>query len=218
MEIKWHDFKSLVTVVYHTFENERAAVEAAAKAAAKPPSNDLGGLQKLKAAHEKALQMDAKCSEAVQSSWAVREEDINERLKTAHDKLASAPDAPAKESAQILVDRLKEEQSNFYMARSQEKTELTQGRQDLKRKYEADFAKQREHNKVKNGTARKQMMEALESATPMDVEPGAGAASSSAATVAISASAKAHDPIYQLAKAVVEAAVSAALAELDGAN
>ena len=208
-KVKWQDFRSLVTRVSHIFEQEVKEAEEAEKKAAKPPSNNLGGLQVLKEAFDKAQWEHEEKVKAVVEKWATRESEIDKRLADAHDVHTRALPKD-KESEQLVVDTITTEQRNFFIARATEKAELEGTKVDRKRKYDSDCVRQRLHNEDKSG--RKKMKEALDAAEPMDVEPAVKPASSSTATVGIGAAAAAHDPIRKLAKATAAAAIATGIA------
>ena len=214
MKVTWHDFRSLVTKVHHIFQDERKAAAAAATAAAKPASDDQGGLHKLKLAYELEESQRKKKTEETHARWDKRRDDIDGRLKAAHDVLARALPAD-KEAAQLTVDTVQEEQLNFFAARAKEGAQLAEARADRKRKYESDCARQHVANVKKQGAARKKMKEALapEEDEPMEVDVTTESDPSSSATnLTIGAAASARDPTVALAKATAAAAIAKALA------
>jgi len=190
MKVTWHDFKSLVSHVRKAFVAEEKKAASAAKAAAKPPSDDRGGVTKLAADFKMHQNERKRKAEEMQREWDARDEEIDAKLKVAHDALARAlPDC--KEAAQLTVDVLEDERRIFYTARSNKKLQLEEEKRDAKRKHDAQMEAQKSHNKHVKGEGRKQFKVAL---------------------AARFAAAKERDPDVELAKAWVAAVFDKLLA------
>jgi hypothetical protein len=171
---------------------QEAEARKAEERASKPTSDDKGGVLKVKAQFEEAERARKEKSKEKQEAWAAREAAIGERLKAACDKRERALPGMAKEAAILEVDVIKEEQRNFFDARAKEKLELEETRADAKRKFEADMAAQRSYNKMVKGESRKKFKEAINAATPMEVDVNGAGPSSLGATIALAA--RAHAP------------------------
>ena len=212
MEVQWHDFSSVTSAANHTLVKRATGAAKATARAAMPISDDQGGVLKIKRAFDVADRERQEKSAKIQKQWDERDADIDARLTDASDAHARAlPEG--KEAAQMAIDIIKDEQSNFFSARSQEKVELEEARKDAKRKHEADLEKQRVYNKKIKSGAHKKAMEAY-AQSPMDVDPDSdvdvGAASLGMANAAVRAAAQARDPIALASKRA--AAIATAIA------